>query len=181
MSFQKRELRWGEFLKKVKPLIGKWIFRGQSFDEPLKSSFERALDSYRIPYSDAPGIEDRMIRDFKRKYEGMDFEIVSKDTFYCLSLMQHCGCPTRLLDWTYSPYVAAFFAVESMFLGKKGRGRNAFIFCLNHEWLNRCARSQIKDDNLFKMRFDDKTLTDESFIPLYMKERKKFILADNPY
>ena len=189
MNFSNEEVSWEKFLQRVKSMSSQeWVFRGQSYkepkgqsyEEPIMSSLERALNSYGIYLSKAPEIEKWMIRDFKRKYDGIDLEIVSEDTFYCLSLMQHYGCPTRLLDFTYSPYIAAFFAVENMSLEKK-KERNAFVYCFNHEWINNSAKRNIKDYYLFNMRFDDKKMTDKSFIPLYMgKKRKCFILADNP-
>ncbi len=87
----------------------KWAFRGQrDADWPLKASIERAARRY-------PGTaEDYVESEFKRRAHHYLFDLPDdQDDLEWLALIQHYGAPTRLLDWTRSAYVAAFFAAES--------------------------------------------------------------------
>jgi hypothetical protein len=91
-----------------------WAFRGQSnSDWPLYSSLSRHLLTHDVHRDAWPQQEQRILRIFKRKAHLLLQHLpAAGDSFEWLALMQHHGAPTRLLDFSWSPFVAAFFALE---------------------------------------------------------------------
>jgi hypothetical protein len=132
---------WEEFIELVTDCYSNWAFRGQANKNwPLFSSLSRHLRSFQIHLKIWAGQEERILRIFKRKAHHFLSHIPAPDDdFEWLALMQHHGAPTRLLDFTWSPYVAAFFALE------EAEG-DAAVWALNPSRISYADRIRIKGE-----------------------------------
>lgn len=109
----------GEFVDRVTPSAADprtgrrrdtGVYRGSSrADAPLLTSLDR-LGGTSPPHQKA-GLEEHILRNFIRYSRPYIGHQPSND-WENLVVAQHYGVPTRLLDWTYSPLVAAFFATR---------------------------------------------------------------------
>lgn len=91
-----------------------WAFRGHADARwSMFSTLSRYLLDFGVDATAWPQQEYRILRIFRRKaHRFIEHPPEEGDSFQWLALMQHHGAPTRLLDFTWSPYVAAFFALE---------------------------------------------------------------------
>src|SRR6185436_15221175 len=91
------------------------VFRGQASQKwGLSTSLERAAELFNFPKEGLWDQEQRTLYEFKaRAHQFIQSPPQDSEHIEWLSLIQHHGGPTRLLDFTSSFYVAAFFAIES--------------------------------------------------------------------
>ena len=92
----------------------KWIFRAERLDQNLKTKLEE-----RFKLNDIKKVKDKrrrereLIRGFQRKAAlYLEHEPDKDDILEWLAVMRHHGAPTRLLDWTYSFYIAVYLALN---------------------------------------------------------------------
>ena len=108
------------------------IYRGLNVSSwRLETSLQRLGGPYEM-------LERHLLRNF-RKYAHTDAS-PGDSVWNWLAVAQHHGLPTRLLDWTYSPYVALHFATDDL----NHFEEDGVIWCLNYVALNEHLPEKLK-------------------------------------
>ena len=142
---EKRYYSWNEFKANIAKDIcsqdylpyGEYIFRGQASENwGLTSGFDRQFGN--LDHSTRSKLQRNMIDNFKSnciRWMGMT-ELDNYEETSVEALGQHYGLPTRLLDWSYGLYTAAFFAYAETYIDElEIPPQNVAIWILwkNHE------------------------------------------------
>lgn len=144
--FQKQCVtNWDELMDYYRTLQDgdkRWVFRGQTnTDWGLETTLERLAQRFSIDFCKLSKIEQGLLRKFQREASlYISTPPKKKDLMQWLALMQHHGAPTRLLDWTYSFFVAAYFAFETA----KPESHCA-IWMIDYEWLRKRTKQSVPD------------------------------------
>jgi hypothetical protein len=103
-----------------------WAFRGHAdVGWKLETSIERLREKYSSSFR--MEAEEYVRKAFKRRaHHYLEYLPGERQELEWLALMRHHSAPTRLLDWTKSPYVAMFFA-----LAEAGQDQTSAIWAID--------------------------------------------------
>ena len=123
-------------------------------------------------------LENHLLRNF-RKYASRNLVEYDSD-WHWLALAQHHGLPTRLLDWTFSPFVALHFATVNL----DKIDRNGVIWAVNyddyHNILPELLSNDLKEEGAALFTVEILAKTKKNLRDLESIDKNPFILFFEP-
>lgn len=122
----------GTFKEDIHRFRSDFVYRGLSDRSySLRTSLMRLGGDY-------PSLERHLLRNFKKYAHRTQY--IDNTIWSWLSLAQHHGLPTRLLDWTYSPFVALHFATANIYEYEF----DGIIWCVDYVKLHKLLPEPLK-------------------------------------
>lgn len=156
----------------------RWLFRGQRcWEWQLTTKLERVAGRFGVSLKKLPLIEKELCEEFQRHYHRYANKVPDKkDTIRWLTLMQHYGAPTRLLDWTYSFYVGVFFPIEHA-----EPCHECALWILDNDWYWKRAKQKLP--NRIRQMIDRDPERGKSLgtYQAVMAHKKPLVVPSNPW
>lgn len=178
---------WKDFIENIELIKNKsMVYRGEcDTDYKLESSLKREISLFEKTKRGRESIEQMMIRyentfieKFKSEshlYSTSNMEYDSWSKIDLLSILQHFGAPTRLLDWSYSPYIAAYFSVNDKL------EKDSILYAIDMSSIQEVNKSKIEG---YKKDFNIKNGEKSDIIDIgkkYADAKKRSELKGNSY
>lgn len=167
--------KWQEFKLLVEQFSENWAYRGQADScWVLNNAIERTRF---IKFH--KGIEVDFVTEFQRGARNY----LSKDEtpnhlIEWLALMQHHGAPTRLLDLTKSPFIAAFFAYE---ICNGNKDSWVAVWGVNIEYLKNKALEVISQEFGDALQQSKNLINEALFEKIFYSNNRKFVFPVEPF
>jgi hypothetical protein len=136
---ERRSATWQELRRDLYSILfgsetfvdGRFLFRGlRDAEWKLVSSFDRFAQD--LPLGERRGAAKKLLDHFKDECAADPaLEPVPEDDDERIALAQHYGVPTRGLDWSASPFIAAYFAFADVRLDDGSDRGEAAIWALD--------------------------------------------------
>jgi hypothetical protein len=175
-----RAQSWDGFLRWIHTGQGPWYYRGQRASEwPLTTFLDRSV--FRRTETGTYHLNRELVeRDLVLRFQQQAHQYLPhlpKEDDWCswFALMQHYGTPTRLIDWTTSPYVALYFALE-----QKPERKSCAVWALDKSWLERRAATLLNNQQLAPIPDDGMERAEYMNRWFWTGQKTGIILAVNP-
>lgn len=166
---------WSSFKKFTEALSENWVFRGQGNNVwELQNAIERTdfIHLYK-------GIETDFIAEFQRGARNyLTNDSLPAHLIEWLALMQHHGAPTRLLDFSKSPFIAAFFAFEQCLPQNEN---SIAIWAINIQHLKQRSATVIQQYYPREMEDNNNVVSEKLFEKILQDNKYSFIFPVEPF
>ena len=166
---------WPDYKSFISELSPNWAYRGQASScWVLNNAIERTeFIHFR------KGIEAEFLAEFQRGARNyLDKDATPGHLIEWLALMQHHGAPTRLLDMSWSPFIASYFAFENCCVSEKEK---VAVWCINIQHLRNKAIEILSEKFGGDLEKSHNLVNEELFERIFYENKHNVVFPVEPF